>query len=325
MMTGAGASPSLPASPLPSELAMRILLPATAQDEEFTRALDRIESCEFVVVPYQLPGRDCCFMTDFWLGASQDGRTWMLAAVPSGIYDHFVPAEAAVAALLDPPKRNDDTIAEILLRIYIAGRNVDRLGTRAIEGVLADVQFPEYPAVERLMPEAPRDWLQLPAELVVRFTLSEGACVMGATFEEYRRDSIDAALRVVCGPRQGGLLISYTLTAREVLPLLEWNVDWPLARRGKEEPTQRGRVQGALPWEDETDQSLLSVYQHLPATGRALAPSYFSKPVVRLRVGGHSREAAIANWHRCARALRRLKPDIPEKAPKWESPEIRHE
>jgi hypothetical protein len=110
-----------------------------------------------------------------------------------------------------------------------------------------------------------------------------------------------------------------------VIPLLQWDVDWPLARRGKEVPTRRGKAQGALPWKYEAGQPLLAIYQHLPATGRELTPPCFSKPVVRLRVGGHSREAAIANCHRCARALRELKRDIPEKAPKWASSGIRHE
>ena len=43
--------------------------------------------------------------------------------------------------------------------------------------------------------------------------------------------------------------------------------NWPLARRGKEAPTQREKVQGDLPWEYETDQSLFSIYQHVSGTG----------------------------------------------------------
>ena len=80
---------------------MRILLPA--QDSDFLGALNQTESWNLVVPSYNLPGRDSCLMLDFWLGASRDGRTWALAAVPYGTYESFDPAETAVAALLDPP------------------------------------------------------------------------------------------------------------------------------------------------------------------------------------------------------------------------------
>jgi hypothetical protein len=95
--------------------------------------------------------------------------------------------------------------------------------------------------------------------------------VIGTTFEQYSRYSIDAAVHVVCGSRRNALLVTYTLAAREAIPLLKRDVDWPLARRGKAGPTRRGMAQGVLPWNYETEQSLLSLYQHLPGTGGAYA------------------------------------------------------
>jgi hypothetical protein len=290
---------------------MRILLPTTSQDGEFLETLNQIESWKFVILPWSLPSKESLLGQDFWLGSSHDGKTWLLAVVPFGDYDDFDPAESAVAALLDPPKRNSDTIAEILLRIYIARQNSDRLSEAVIDEILTAVQFPEFRSVGGYLPEAPRDWLHLPGELVVGFTLSEHAFVNGHTYDTYSRDSIEAALRVVCGPRHDGLLIGYTFATREVIPLLQWDIDWPLARRGKSEPTRREKVQGDLPWESETDQSLFTLYQHVPGTGFWCAPPYYSKPVVRLRVGGRSQDEAIANWHQCARALRKVKQNIP--------------
>jgi hypothetical protein len=123
--------PSLPPSlalSLPGDLLMRILLPS--QDIAFLEALNEIESWDMALVPYNLPGRDICFEQNLWLGSSHDGKTWLLAAVPHGIDEHFNPTETAVAVLLDPPKQDEDTITEILLRIYIAGREVNELSQR---------------------------------------------------------------------------------------------------------------------------------------------------------------------------------------------------
>ena len=91
---------------------------------------------------------------------------------------------------------------------------------------------------------------------------------MGAgTFNEYSHDCVEDVLRVVCGPRHDGILTTYTLAAHEVITLLNWDVDWPLTRRGTTAPEQREKVQGMLPWETEADQSLLSIYQHVSGAG----------------------------------------------------------
>ena len=98
---------------------MRILLPIP-QNDDFLEALNQVESWDFVVASYNLPGRKICFGQDFWLGSSRNGKTWILSVVPFDDDEDFDPAESAIAALLDPPKQNEDTIAETLFRIYIA-------------------------------------------------------------------------------------------------------------------------------------------------------------------------------------------------------------
>ena len=290
---------------------MKVLLRDTSPDSEFLQALDRIDpkSFSYTVVPDGVPGRELCLGWHFWLGASRNNQTWVLLACT--LDEDFGP-QHAVAALLDPPKAHGEAIAEILLRVYVAGRSGDRLDAAALEGIIASVPFPEYRPVGDYLPEAPQDWHNLPAEWMVGFVLSDKACVSQHTFDEYQRDSVGDVLRVVCGPRHDGLLINYTLTAREVVPLLAWDCDWPLSRRGKAPPERREKVQGMLPWEYEADRSLLTIYQHVPGTGFWCAPPYCSKPVVRLRVGGRTREQAIANWHACADVLRRVRKALPE-------------
>ena len=122
----------------------------------------------------------------------------------------------------------------------------------------------------------------------------------------YVRNSVEDALRVLCGPRVEGILIAYTLNVRQVVPLLRWDMDWPLSRRGREVPVKRQLAQGAAPWDFETDRSVLTLYQAFPGRGQ-WNPPYFGQPVVRLRVGGRTAEEAVANWYTCALALRRLR------------------
>jgi hypothetical protein len=160
--------------------------------------------------------------------------------------------------------------------------------------------------VADFFPEAPAVWLTLPAELNVDIALSEGACVYGQVFTYYARDSLEEALRVVCGPRQDGILIGYHLAARGVIPLLRWSIDWPLARRGREAPVKRTLVQGAAPWDFETDRTFVSLYQAFPGRGQ-WNPPYFGETTVRLRAAGRTAQEAVTHWHACAAVLRRLR------------------
>jgi hypothetical protein len=127
--------------------------------------------------------------------------------------------------------------------------------------------------------------------------------------EKFNRDTLQDALQVVCGPRFQSITIGYTPVTKDVVPLLAWEVDWPLVRRGRRLPAQRqAKVQGALPWEEVPNQSLLTIYQSVPSVGMfGMFLHEDAKPVVRLEVAGRTPDEAVANWHRCAKALRLMR------------------
>ena len=293
---------------------MRIVL-AGSSAEDLAGIGEQICEWRYASVPWGIEAPESCFAEhQHWLGSSRDGRVWALAVS----FDAFkqdspklgstvgkIPLEI-IAFLLDPPKRDVDTITKILLRTHMASVD-NQVNPTLIDKIVRAVPFPQWCEVASYLPQAPNDWLELPAELLVNFQLSEGGAVGESTFKEYARDSLKDALQVVCGPRVWNILIGYTLAAREVTPLLVWEVDWPLSRRGDSPPTKRGKVQGDLPWESHTDTSLLGIYQYLPKNPNELGPHPYHHPIVRLRVGGRTSEEATVNWHQCARELRRLK------------------
>ena len=92
------------------------------------------------------------------------------------------------------------------------------------------------------------------------------------------------------------------------LPLTPYEVDWPLSRRGKEDPIRRDKTQGDLPWEEETSTALVVLHQHVSrCVGWMGAPSFFAEPVVRLTVAGRDEAKAISNWQMIAKELRRFR------------------
>ena len=197
-----------------------------------------------------------------------------------------------------------------MIKVYSALNREDDLNSARIDELIASESFPEYQPVSALMPEAPKNWLNLPCELTVRFGLSEGACTYRSLFTEYKRNTISEALRVVCGPRLDGILFHYTLEAREVTPFLLWDVDWPLLRRGKESASEREKIQGGLPWEYDADRTLFEIYQYRGRSSIWKPAPYFGEPSVRLRVGGQTPEDAANNWYVCASVIRKIRSAI---------------
>jgi len=288
---------------------MKVLLPDSETSARFHSETEKIDDWR-LTIPSEESGQYDAVLSTFWLGNSNDGKVWALKIENEGMDDCEDLSElSTVAALIDPPKRSPNAIAEILLRVY-SSLNAD--GTIAdkirIDEIVSSVDFPEYKLVSDYLPSPPKSWGDIPCELAVAFELSEGAGVNRATFKSYRRDSFQDVLEVLKGPRDEGILIRYSLMAREVTPLLAWDIDWPLLRRGKEAPVERTKVQGDYPWEQVADNTLVCVYQHL--VNRSLwTPPYFGEPTVRLCTGGTSPEDAISNWHNCAKFLRAaLKP-----------------
>ena len=246
---------------------------------------------------------------DFWLGNSRDGLVWGLFTTAVRYLDDEqedgLRPDQLVAYLLDPPKRNTQTIGNILLAVFQASRKNPFLSERQIQSIVQGIEFPTYRTVGDYLPSSPEEWQQLPAELIVSFKLSEGAGVCAGTFDAYRRDSLEEAVAMAYMPRIGGLLLRYSLVVRELIPMTPYEVDWPLARRGREHPYKRGKVAGTLPWDRETSTALVVLHQHVArCVGWMPTPSYFAKPVVRLTVSGRNQDNAIANWTTVATQLR---------------------
>jgi hypothetical protein len=252
---------------------------------------------------------EACLLHDHWLGSSRDGRVWALSVCPpaesSSNHAEDIP-KGIVAFLIDPPKRDIGTFASILLRVHVATAE-GSADSSAIEEIIRSCPFPEYRNVGSYLAEAPTDWLAWPAALCHDLDLSENTAMSEDTFLGYSRDSLEEALRVVCGGRRWGIALHYSLQVQELFPLLPWEVDWPLSRRGTDEPQKRGRVQGSLPWDMVHDRSLLTIYQAVPWVGTFMSIHTFREPVVRLKVAGKTAEEAIGNWQKCAKALRRLR------------------
>lgn len=246
---------------------------------------------------------------DFLLGSSRTGDLWIFAAFPFNGLDSagFSLEDAHLAALIDPPKRDAEVIAEVLLRVHRARMSGDEREEPLYEEILREVPFPVYRELKHLLPEAPPEWHDLPVELFVNFELSEGGCITRGLFEEYKRDSLEDALNVLFEPRVDFMLIGYGLAARGAVPLLAWDVEWPLSRRGKEAPTRREKRQGPYPWQYEASPVLLYVRQYIRSSNMYGTPPAFGEPSIRLRVGGRSPEHAVSNHQQCAKGLRRIK------------------
>ena len=146
--------------------------------------------------------------------------------------------------LTEPPKNNGDTIGAILFDVHEALRKGNKLKDELIQEIVKSHPFPEYRTVAEYLPVAPKDWLGLPAEMTIGCELSEGACLYREFWDEYHRDSLKDVIATVFSPRVDGLLLNYSLRVRELIPLMPYAVDWPLARRGKDLPYKRKVIQG---------------------------------------------------------------------------------
>jgi len=194
--------------------------------------MGQFDHVQYHVVP-NLP--DHHLHLDFWLGSSNDCQTWALFAVDKNyeIANQEISPSDLVAWLTAPPKDNSDTIGAILAHVHFAILQGKLLDDSLIHSIIALHPFPSYLTVAHYLPEGPEEWLPLPAEIMVSFELSEGACLYPSIFEEYKRDSFKDVIATLFSPRIDGNTLSYSLLIRKVVPLESYEVDWPLARRGK--------------------------------------------------------------------------------------------
>lgn len=259
-------------------------------------------------VPPEVSRFESDYSRGFWLGGTEDGRHWFLAASQG----EFEPFRDVVVACTGEPSREKHYISQVLFRALEAVESGQGNTAEMEAQILASVKKPVFRTAVEYLAELPQAWHALPCELVLGFTLSEGAHVSRQTFREYRRDSFPEALQVLKSGRRDGLLLHYQLQARGVVPLLAWDADWPLARIGKENPHPRKKIQQAVPWESEADPTLLEIYQYVPSSGVwAAGPDYFGEPAIRLRVGGIDSGKAKSNWTMCAKALRQVSAQRP--------------
>jgi len=286
---------------------------------EFEKRMEDIDSWDLMILPDRDHGTPIHTIwqsayADFYLGSSQDNKEWTLAMIPwgeSGDDDgsRSIPLSSCRAVLVDPTKpQQDDVIFKILLLVYDALKTSPRISMEKMQEIITSVPFTKYYAAGTYLPDLPEDWRNLPVELCVTIELSDEACFTPDLLREFRRATFTDALAVLYGPRVEGITIGYKLVVQDVIPFLPWDVDWPLSRRGNDVPYKRSKLEGTLPWKEYPDQALLTVYQYLPSKSIwRFGPLFYGQPSVRLSVGGRSQEAAVSNWHRCAKALRKIK------------------
>lgn len=172
-----------------------------------------------------------------------------------------------------------------------------------------------YTDCESLLPGLPTEWTRWPVGISVGFVLTPVTCVYRKLFEDYTVRSMTEALSKLFAPVNREIFVGYRFCARSVVPAYGWYAEWPLARRGKEEPVdicvgrdlfvrylsrgvrRRGPMQGAAPWEREADDTLFEIWNE-PVN------VYGSRAVKMLRVGGPTTAAAIRNWTQTARVIR---------------------
>ena len=294
------------------------------RDEQLTRPTEEPSDWGFAIPPWSFdPPKLCSLGHDHYLWSSPNGQVWAFAAVDSKrnlehepSSDDLKPGQVEFM-LFDPPVQSESTIRELFFRLHLARIEEENFGPERADEIAAATAFPNYRTVADQLPGAPEGWLDLKVGLGHGFELSEGAYISEETWDAYTCDSLEDALRNLVAPRACGILVKYALWTPDVIPLLQWNLDWPLSRRGDAAPAKRGAVQGDLPWEEDADRGLLTVYQWAPCVGSAWTPHYDMKPMLRLSVGGRTQEDAEANWHCCAKALRRIKRglEIPNKCP----------
>ena len=296
---------------------MKVLLPNSETSARFYSEIEKIDHWS-LTIPSKESGQYDSVLSTFWIGNSHDGRVWALMIDNEDLEDNEDSSDRdIVAALINPPKRSPNPIAEILLQVFSSLNPDGKINDKnKIDEIISSVEFPVYKLVSDFLSSPPKSWGDIPCELVVGFELSEGACVYEAIFKSYRRNSFHEALEVLNGPRHDGILIQYSLKAREVTPLLTWDIDWPLMRRGKEVPIERTKVQGDYPWEYEADDTLACIYQHVfSRSAWTTGTPYFGEPNIRMLTGGISPEDAIKNWTSCASFFRTTLKSFKEMVP----------
>ena len=166
----------------------------------------------------------------------------------------------------------------------------------------------------------PTEWYSWPAAISVGFVQTPNTGLHQRLFEEYTADSMERALDVLFVEKHQYMFIGYRFKADGFVPAYEYFAAWPLARKGKDEPTEiyiadsaalfcrfseqgirrREPKGGAVPWDVVSDDTLFEVW-HEPVD------LYGNRIVLMLRAGGLTEVDAKRNWELCAKAIRKYR------------------
>lgn len=179
-------------------------------------------------------------------------------------------------------------------------------------------EFSSQLSSARLLPGLPAEWASWPVSIEVAFTLTPNTCVYEELYREFHADNLEQALSLLFADRNGSAFVHYRFHGDGVIPAYEWYVSWPLARQGKAPYegryigsaltfqclerglARRSFVEGPAPWDRNPDDTIFEIWNEPTNV-------YGSRHTFMLRVGGRTSETAIANWHKCAIAIRKFR------------------
>jgi len=292
------------------------ILSSPIDEAHLEEAFGEIERWRIGLPPWGLGASlHCTLGHEHYVGSSANGQVWAFAVEERSLTENLARRQSSdlltkrkiELLLIDSPVRDRCAISELLFRMHLARRENGRLGRGRIAEIVAAMGFPGRRTVPDFLPGAPESWCDLRVRLTHRFDRSEEQYITEELWNAYRSDSLEDALGKVFAGTETGVLVDYELSTTDVVPPLEWTVDWPLLRRGEDPPERRGRLPESLPWPIQISPVLLRLYQ-LPLPSDCRAPfGHYRNPTVRLQVGGRTAEEAVANWRRCAGILRRAK------------------
>ncbi|MEN8132622.1 MAG: hypothetical protein ABFS45_21065 [Pseudomonadota bacterium] len=151
------------------------------------------------------------------------------------------------------------------------------------------------------MPGLPEPWYGWPIGIDLGIALNPWQCVYRELFWEYTARTMTDALRMLFAYENRGLYLQYDFQAWEFDTDINWYVDWPLRRRGKEDAIYRRPGTGnVIPLVDHDirDDTIFEVYNKS-------TDSAGHSQVFRLRVGGATRKETVENWLQVAKVIRR--------------------
>ena len=124
----------------------------------------------------------------------------------------------------------------------------------------------------------------------ISFSLQGNRCVYRELYEDYSDVKVlsDVLSKLTDGADDS--LPIYRFYSEKTVPLFRTFADGKLfSRSSPRKFVDRGAIQGRLPWEQKSDDTIFSL-------GRYQKNKYYGEPYIRLRCGGISKTDALTNW-----------------------------